>query len=113
MHFLGYFISAAIVFSYLFFSPQDLPKNIPNSDKIGHIIVFFFLALFMFKGTNLRRRTQMLILLSYGVIVECIQHFIPYRSGSFDDVIADAAGFLLFYLLTLISSIKLKLKRYD
>lgn len=113
MHFLAYLIGATLIFSYLFFSPQSLPQDIPNSDKIGHIIVFFFLALLMFKGTRLRRRTQMLILLSYGISVECIQHFIPYRSGSFDDVVADAAGFLLFYLLTLASNFKLTLRRYD
>jgi len=113
LHFLAYLVGAILVFSYLFFSPQSLPQEIPHSDKYGHVLVFFVLGLLLFKATNLRRRTQMLILLSYGVGVECIQHFIPYRSGSFDDVAADAAGFLLFYLLTTSTVIRYKLKSND
>jgi len=109
LHFIGYLIAAVVVCSYLFFSPQNLPQNIPNSDKIGHIIVFFTLSLLLFKATNWRRPIQILALLGYGVLVECIQHFIPYRSGGIDDVVADAAGIVLFYLLTLIPAIRKKM----
>jgi len=109
LHFLAYLIGAIVVFSYLFFSPQNLPQNIPNSDKVGHIIVFFVLGLLLFKATVLRRSKQIVILLSYGIVVECVQYFIPYRSGSIDDVVADSAGILLFYLLTINSGLRVKL----
>ncbi len=90
-----------LVFSYLFFSQQSLPQNIPNSDKYGHIIVFFCLSVLIYKCFNIARIWQVLILVSYGIAVECVQHFIPYRSGGLDDVAADALGVALFYLLTL------------
>lgn len=109
-HFFAYLSGALFLFSYLFFSPQTLPQQIPNSDKIGHIIVFFVLGLLLFKATNLNRVQQMLLLLGYGIAVESVQHFIPYRSGSLDDVAADAFGITLFYLLTMIPALRLKLR---
>jgi len=108
--FMAYLAGAILVFSYLFFSPQNIPQNIPNSDKIGHIIVFFVLSFLLFKAATIRRRWQMLILLTYGIVVECVQAFIPYRSGSVDDVVADAAGILLFYLVTNVNYLWVKIK---
>ena len=97
---------SVIVFSYLFFSPQSLPDNIPHSDKYGHIIVFFCLSVLVYKCINIAKRYQITLLVGYGIAVECVQHFISYRSGGFDDVIADAIGVVLFYILTLIPAFK-------
>lgn len=108
--FLAYLIVALTLFSYLFFSPQSIPTQIPNSDKIGHIVTFFVLGLLFFKASKLPRRYQILLLAAYGIAVECIQHFIPYRSGDINDVIADATGILLFYALTVLPFIKHKLR---
>lgn len=94
-----------IVFSYLFFSPQTLPDNIPHSDKYGHIIVFFCLSVLVYKCFNIAKRYQITLLVSYGVAVEGIQHFISYRSGGFYDVVADSIGVALFYLLILVPMI--------
>ncbi len=94
------------VFSYLFFSQQSLPQDIPNSDKYGHIIVFFCLSVLIYKCFKIARIWQILILVGYGIAVECVQYYIPYRSGGLDDVIADALGVALFYLLTLNSSFR-------
>jgi len=99
------FISVAL-FSYLFFSPQSLPNNIPHSDKYGHILVFFCLSILIYKSINIKRIYQILILISYGIAVEWIQYYIPYRSGGFDDVIADGLGVVLFYSLTLIPAVR-------
>jgi len=97
---------SVVVFSYLFFSPQSLPADIPHSDKYGHILVFFCLSVLIYKCINVSRRYQILMLVSYGVLVECIQYYIPYRSGGLDDVIADALGVVLFYSLTLIPAVR-------
>lgn len=103
---LAVLLASILVFSYLFFSPQSLPTNIPHTDKYGHIIVFFCLSILIYKCINISRRYQILILISYGIAVECIQYFIPYRSGGLDDVIADGLGIVLFYLLTLIPTFR-------
>lgn len=55
---------------------------------------------------NISRRYQIFILISYGAAVECVQYYIPYRSGGFDDVIADGLGVILFYCLTLIPTFR-------
>lgn len=99
---LAILLISIIVFSYLFFSPQSLPSDIPHTDKYGHIIVFFCLSMLIYKCINIARRYQIAILVSYGIGVECIQYFIPYRSGGLDDVAADAIGVVLFYALTML-----------
>ena len=95
-------VISILVFSYLFFSPQSLPTNIPHTDKYGHIIVFFCLSILVYKCMNIARRYQIMLLVGYGIAVECVQHFIPYRSGGADDVVADAIGVILFYALTML-----------
>lgn len=95
-------VISIVVFSYLFFSQQSLPSDIPHTDKYGHIVVFFCLSILFYKCMSISRRYQIAILVGYGISVECVQHFIPYRSGGLDDVIADTIGVILFYVLTLL-----------
>ncbi|NRA61015.1 MAG: VanZ family protein [Psychrobium sp.] len=92
---------AFFVCCYLFFSQQNIAVDINNADKWAHIIVFFGLSFLLFFSTKLARYWQVLILLAYGAGVEVVQHFISYRSGGFDDVLADATGIFLFYGLSL------------
>jgi VanZ family protein len=99
-------ITSILVFSYLFFSQQSLPNDIPHTDKYGHIFVFFCLSILVYKCFEIKRIYQIVLLVGYGIAVECIQHFISYRSGGIDDVVADALGVSLFYLLTLIPSFR-------
>jgi VanZ family protein len=91
------FYITLLVCSYLFFSQQNVPTDIAHSDKYGHVAVFFTLSLLLYKGFSLTIPKQILIVFSYGIAVEIIQSFIPYRSGGIDDVVADLVGILLFY----------------
>jgi VanZ family protein len=103
---LALLLTSILVFSYLFFSRQSLPSDIPHTDKYGHILVFFCLSILIYKCINIRRRYQIVILIAYGIAVECVQYYIPYRSGGLDDVIADGLGVILFYCLTLIPTFR-------
>ena len=60
----------------------------------------------MYRCFSFSRLWQIVILVSYGIAVECVQYYIPYRSGGLDDVLADALGVVLFYTLTLMSSVR-------
>ena len=102
-----------VVCSYLFFSPQEIPVKISNADKLAHIMVFFSLSLLFFFSSELSRIRQIVLLFAYGITVEVIQHFISYRSGGFDDVLADGIGIVLFYLLTLIPHLIRRQKHSD
>ncbi|NRA82320.1 MAG: VanZ family protein [Gammaproteobacteria bacterium] len=97
------FYTALIVCCYLFFSQPAFNIDVAHSDKYGHIMVFFTLAMLLNRFSALRIKLQILLLTGFGISVEIVQSFIPYRSGSVDDVVADILGLLLFYgLLKLI-----------
>lgn len=95
--FMIIFSTTLIICCYLFFSQQNVPTSIKHSDKYGHILVFFTLSLLLYKSTGLTIIKQILVLTGFGIGVEVIQSYIPYRSGGVDDVIADVIGILLFY----------------
>ena len=94
---------AFIVMSYLVFSQPTYSQNtIPYFDKIGHAGSFFILTCL----TYLAFRPHWLVIVSlmaaYGILIEVIQYFIPYRGAEVADVIADLTGVALFYCLNFI-----------
>jgi VanZ family protein len=78
------------------------PKfRIRNLDKMVHLVEYFFLAFFLFRGiagTKTGRPAKINLFLSlilcsvYGIVLELIQSFIPGRSGGMDDVFVNLAG---------------------
>ena len=90
---------AFLLISYLVFSQPNYSQPLPHTDKIGHWASFMLLAFLTYKALGLRRWVDFLLLCSYGILIEVVQSFIPYRSGSLDDVVADIAGILTFYLV--------------
>jgi len=95
--FRAMFFTALVICSYLFFSQQNVPSDIAHSDKYGHILVFFVLSLLLYLSWHKSVLVQVVLLTSYGIAVEVIQSYIPYRSGGIDDVIADVIGVALFH----------------
>ena len=91
------FYLAVVVCCYLFFSHQNIPTEIAHSDKYGHILVFFTLALLLHCSTKFSTLQQIALLTSFGIAVEIVQLYIPYRSGSINDVVADFIGIILFH----------------
>ncbi len=70
-------------------------------DKILHLLAFFTLAIlddFAFPGRGFGLR-KMLPLVFYGILIEVIQLFLPYRSCDITDFLADCGGLALYYLL--------------
>ena len=97
---LGLF-SALLLVSYLSFSQID---NSPFdaltllNDKLEHAAAFFGLAFLL--DFAWPRQTwdwaKWLPLLGYGLFIEVVQYFIPFREFSLWDLTADAAGLLLY-----------------
>ncbi|BDM63331.1 teicoplanin resistance protein VanZ [Shewanella sp. NFH-SH190041] len=93
-------LAALLVVSYLVFSRPDYPQDvIPNMDKIGHLGSFFLLSWLSYEA--FRPRWQILVptMAVYAVGIEFVQSFLPYRSASVGDVVADMLGVALFYML--------------
>jgi VanZ family protein len=68
------------------------------NDKLNHLAAFFTLALlsdFAFRGSGFGP-AKFLPLLGYGLLLESVQHFLPYRDFSLLDLGADALGMTLY-----------------
>jgi len=90
-------ISYGILFFILYASVTKVNFQGPeNSDKIFHIVMYFFACgAFYF----LKIKKYYLYAICYGICLEIIQYFLPWRSFSFLDIIANAIGASLFYIL--------------
>ncbi|MDN5203583.1 VanZ family protein [Fulvivirgaceae bacterium BMA10] len=82
----------------------------PHMDKVVHLGIFAVLVFLMIRGLRkqssfpgIQKRAigaSILISLIYGVLIELIQIFVPFRSFEFEDVIANAVGCGTGYLVT-------------
>jgi VanZ family protein len=96
--FRGLFVLTLLVVSYLAFAPFPAAGPPLVSDKIQHACAFYVLAgLLDFSWPRhpfgLRK---FLVLLAYGLGIECVQYFLPYRESSVFDLLADAVGESLY-----------------
>lgn len=85
-------------------------------DKICHFLGFAGLLLLAFRSKPAfgpgRRWMMIGVLLLYGAALECIQHFIPYRSFNPMDMIANALGVVFGALLWhLFCGIRIRLQK--
>lgn len=85
----------------------DLVKIIPYGDKIGHFLLFGYLALganifFKLRGIRIGNITvQYGAIVIFGVVVteELSQKFIPGRTFDINDIIASLAGIVVFSII--------------
>ena len=79
-------------------TPLEYPMVSGINDKLNHIFAFFVLALlsdFSFPDKKFFL-SIFLPVMGYGMTIELIQHFLPYRMFSLFDVAADAIGIVLY-----------------
>ncbi len=70
------------------------------NDKVAHIGAFYvsgLLADFAFPRSYFGFN-KILLLLGYGLLIEVVQYFLPYRDASMLDLLADASGLALYAL---------------
>jgi VanZ family protein len=92
--------AALLAISYLATTGQEYPVVRAISDKINHIAAFCALAFlldFSFPQSELGV-AKILLLLGYGLLIEIVQSFLPHRTASLFDLLADAAGIALYRL---------------
>ncbi len=84
--------------SYLAFTPVHYPLLDSVWDKLRHATAFLALALavdFSFPDRTYDA-TKVLPLIAYGLAIEVIQHFLPYRQFDLLDVVSDAVGLFIY-----------------
>jgi VanZ family protein len=86
-----------LVIAYLAFSPSEKLPGSP-SDKLNHLLAFGVLAWLAHKSYPERHISpyRWILLLGYGLLIEVIQGFLPFRESSLLDFSADAAGILCY-----------------
>jgi VanZ family protein len=93
---------ALITILHLATTQLQYPIAEDMNDKVSHFLAFYGLA-FLVDFSFPRSRfgiSKVLFLISYGLIIECIQYFIPYRMFSLYDLAADCIG-LVGYTISL------------
>ncbi|MES9834302.1 MAG: VanZ family protein [Candidatus Thiodiazotropha sp. LLP2] len=99
--FLGALGTSLAVISYLAFTPLDLPGVSSLNDKFSHLIAFFslaFLADYSWPDSPWNQ-LKFFLLLGYGLFIEAVQAFLPYRLFSLFDLTADALGLIVYTLI--------------
>jgi VanZ family protein len=93
-------LAALIVITHLATTPLHYPVIRHIYDKANHLAAFYGLAFlidFSFPKTKLGV-AKVIGLLIYGILIEITQSFIPYRTASLLDLMADGIGIALYWL---------------
>ncbi|MEH6455638.1 MAG: VanZ family protein [Cocleimonas sp.] len=79
----------------------DFPPDVNVNDKLIHAVVFFGFAVLVDLASSRKPfwLWKGLPLLAYGIGIEVMQYFTPFRSFSVADMVADFAGILIYFLL--------------
>ena len=94
----GWLLVAAVV--YLSLTPAPPYVELPQSDKLGHVVAYAVL-MFWFMQIYHQRRTRMLIAVGFvflGVSLELLQGYSGERQLEFADMIANTAGVALGWI---------------
>lgn len=91
-----------------YFSLAPHPSGIleRTSDKIIHAAGYFmlFISCDIAYRTIKRLPTRIILLFSFSLLMEILQHFIPNRHFSFLDLLANLAGLCAAYLILSITA---------
>lgn len=115
-----------ITYCILIFLQSSFPSiesvpELPYSDKLLHFFAYAVLgALFLraYKTLRIRNKLKILIILSilsssiYGISDEVHQHFVPYRSFEYFDILADVLGSVFGVFIYELIMEKLIVKRF-
>lgn len=75
---------------------------IDNGDKLNHAFAYIVLMLYFGQlvGGGWRRRLWVLsALLGYGILIECLQALLPFRTAELADLAANVTGMAIGWLL--------------
>ena len=80
-----------------FFSIQEIETQslVHFSDKLLHFFCYLYLTIISWLSRIIYKELWLyVIVLAYGILIEIIQIYIPYRSFEFLDIFADFLGIL-------------------
>lgn len=91
------FVVAILVLALMPLAGPPLPLG---DDKLAHVLAFTFLSAWFLGVFRPARAWQVAVALAaYGLLIEYLQSFTPYRSAEMYDVLADFTGIAVGWLL--------------
>ena len=93
-----FFISILLIFYLSIVSASELKYFHALSflgDKMSHAVIFFYISLLgMFCNFKIKYFTFMTIIFSFGLTIEIIHYFHPYRYFEWADILANFIGII-------------------
>ena len=87
-------ISIAII-SILSIREVNIESSVNSLDKVLHFLCFSYLTLIAWLSRILNKDLHVyVIVLAYGILIEIVQRFLPYRSFEYLDIFADFVGII-------------------
>jgi VanZ family protein len=89
-----------VVILYLSTTQQEFAIIDDTNDKVKHVLAFYVLAFLAdYSAPNVSfNRNKVVMILGYGLLIEVIQYFLPYREFSLFDLAADGIGIAAYAL---------------
>jgi len=92
--------SAVIAILYLATTSVDHTVQSTFNDKFNHLIAFIVLSfLAHISYPKLHKIKWAAALFFYGLLIECIQYFLPHREFSLLDLATDALGIIAYLII--------------
>ena len=89
-----------LIISLIAFTPNNAGVN-TGGDKTNHILAFIVFTI-LYYLTFKSYKKIFLYGIMFGIYIEIVQYFLPYRSCDFLDIIVDILGLFLGTILILI-----------
>ena len=87
---------SVVFISVLSVQEIEVQSSVNLSDKLLHFFCFLYLIIISWLSRIISKELWLyVIVLAYGILIEIIQIFIPYRSFEFLDIFSDFLGILV------------------
>jgi VanZ family protein len=96
---IGWF--GLVLLVYLSLTPQPVDIPVENGDKVGHAAAYAVLTFWWLQLMDSLKRRMLFVaaLLALGIAIEYIQRWTGYRTFDYYDMLADAAGIAVGWLI--------------
>ncbi|MGR8946795.1 MAG: VanZ family protein [Gammaproteobacteria bacterium] len=102
---VGIFLLFAVLAGSITSNPIPSPHDVSHADKVIHALAYTVLGLWFGQLRSSSQQISLLLLLTlFGSGIEIIQHFLPYRTASFMDMLANTVGGLFAALICVFMS---------
>ncbi|MDA3870120.1 MAG: VanZ family protein [Gammaproteobacteria bacterium] len=112
---IGYALVALVIYLTASSHPPDSGIDLPNFDKVMHALAYFVLMGWFAQLYHVKKHRIIyaLIFVFMGIALEIVQSFDPARSAELADMVANASGVLLAFLLTRTPALRRVLKKIE